>query len=239
MKLIEEGTITDKDLKYLSKYYAVPYHAITMKRLGELEGKDSSSYISPCVSIAKRVQKKLNLEKFDWSNGQFRFFPVCFLGRYNEDGLFEWQLRPELAAAMNEDCPAHLGIQFNHMYQLEEKEAAKIPVDDLIQEAQEYHGGPAPVYTIPTVQRKRNAKLVRAIKAIAKGVCQLCGNTLDFKDQDGWPYLEAHHIVPLADEGIDDLTNMAALCPNCHTKMHKIGDPKDIEKLKETANRKQ
>ena len=70
-----------------------------------------------------------------------------------------------------------------------------------------------------------------AAKARANGVCQLCGITLDYKDKQGRPYLEAHHIIPLAENGPDELSNMTALCPNCHRKMHVVGDRDDIARL--------
>lgn len=48
---------------------------------------------------------------------------------------------------------------------------------------------------------------------------------------NGKPYLEAHHIVPLAEDGPDELSNMVALCPNCHRKMHVVGYTDDVAKL--------
>ncbi|MBC8673865.1 HNH endonuclease [Aeromonas hydrophila] len=37
---------------------------------------------------------------------------------------------------------------------------------------------------------------------------------------DGTPYLEVHHIQPLANGGEDTIQNTMALCPNCHRKRH-------------------
>lgn len=34
------------------------------------------------------------------------------------------------------------------------------------------------------------------------------------------PFLEVHHVVPLADGGVDELGNAAALCPMCHRELH-------------------
>jgi 5-methylcytosine-specific restriction enzyme A len=33
-------------------------------------------------------------------------------------------------------------------------------------------------------------------------------------------YLETHHIVPLSENGLDKVSNMAALCPNHHREAH-------------------
>ena len=69
----------------------------------------------------------------------------------------------------------------------------------------------------------------------AKGKCQLCEKPAPFLKKDGNPYLEVHHIDYLADNGSDTIDNVAALCPNCHRKMHSLELQKDIDKLKEVA----
>jgi len=71
---------------------------------------------------------------------------------------------------------------------------------------------------------------------LSEGFCQLCNNQAPFLDSNGRPYLEAHHIVPLADNGPDELTNMVALCPNCHRKMHVINQKEDVAVLQEKAS---
>ncbi len=95
--------------------------------------------------------------------------------------------------------------------------------------------GPAPKYTAAATLRKRNPYLPEMVKRRANGVCELCGCVLDYNDGGGRPYLEVHHIVPLADDGADELTNMVALCPNCHRKMHVVNAPEDVKKLTNVA----
>ena len=48
--------------------------------------------------------------------------------------------------------------------------------------------------------------------------------------KDDTPFLEVHHIQPLAEGGKDTVKNTVALCPNCHREAH-FGINK--EKLKE------
>lgn len=55
---------------------------------------------------------------------------------------------------------------------------------------------------------------------------------------DGRPYLEAHHVIPLAEGGPDIIENMVALCPNCHRKMHVLKQKEDNEILKKIAQRR-
>ena len=78
----------------------------------------------------------------------------------------------------------------------------------------------------------RNADIVAQSRSRAKGICQLCNQPAPFIDKNGEPYLEVHHIVWLSQGGSDTLDNTAALCPNCHSRMHHLDKPEDVEKLK-------
>ena len=80
----------------------------------------------------------------------------------------------------------------------------------------------------------RNAEVVKLAKARANGICQLCRNPAPFLDSKGVPYLEVHHVIWLSRGGKDCTDNAAALCPNCHTKMHVVDDIQDVNKLLQT-----
>jgi len=54
----------------------------------------------------------------------------------------------------------------------------------------------------------------------ADGVCEACGEPAPFRTSGGRPYLETHHIHRLSDGGPDDPESVAALCPNCHRRVH-------------------
>lgn len=69
----------------------------------------------------------------------------------------------------------------------------------------------------------------------ANGNCQLCEEPAPFLKKDGSPFLEVHHIDYLANNGSDTIDNVAALCPNCHRKMHSLQLQSDINKLKKLA----
>jgi len=69
----------------------------------------------------------------------------------------------------------------------------------------------------------------------ADGNCQLCDKPAPFLKKNGSPYLEVHHINYLANKGSDTIDNVAALCPNCHRKMHSLELERDIDKLKKLA----
>ena len=75
-----------------------------------------------------------------------------------------------------------------------------------------------------TVQRNdfvRNPYVVAAAIIRSNGKCEMPNCTRDlFSKDDGSPYLEVHHVHPLAEGGDDTLVNAAALCPHCHRFLH-------------------
>lgn len=77
----------------------------------------------------------------------------------------------------------------------------------------------------------RSKEVVDETKRRAKGICQLCNNPAPFLDNEGKPYLEAHHVIWLSRGGLDSTTNTVALCPNCHKRMHILDEKKDVDKL--------
>lgn len=86
-----------------------------------------------------------------------------------------------------------------------------------------------------TLTYERNPIITRYAKIRSKGICELCGAPAPFL-KDGEPYLEAHHIVPLADGGKDSIDNISAVCPNCHRKLHVLNDEEDIKVLRENVD---
>ncbi len=68
---------------------------------------------------------------------------------------------------------------------------------------------------------KRNPDIVAEALCRANGICEVCKKQAPFiRASDGDPYLEVHHLIPLAEGGLDSLENVVALCPNCHRQKH-------------------
>lgn len=83
-----------------------------------------------------------------------------------------------------------------------------------------------------TQEYHRRSKLIRDYALIrANGICELCNNKAPFSTLKGFPFLEVHHILKLADDGPDEPANVAALCPNCHRESH-FGANKDLLKAR-------
>jgi len=62
----------------------------------------------------------------------------------------------------------------------------------------------------------------------AKGRCEYCGRT-GFELPDGRCYVEAHHVIGLAKNGPDTVTNVIALCPEHHREAHFGVNAEDLE----------
>jgi hypothetical protein len=65
----------------------------------------------------------------------------------------------------------------------------------------------------------RDDKIRKAVVRRAAGKCEFCGE-LGFERPDGTRYLESHHIIALANDGADRMTNVIALCPKHHREAH-------------------
>lgn len=77
------------------------------------------------------------------------------------------------------------------------------------------------VTTTITKSYIRNADVIVEVLKRANGICDECGNNAPFmRKSDNSPYLEVHHLKPLALGGEDTIENAAALCPNCHRRAH-------------------
>lgn len=68
---------------------------------------------------------------------------------------------------------------------------------------------------------ERNADVVAEVLLRAHGNCERCKSKAPFlRKTDDTPYLEVHHVIPLAENGEDSVDNAIALCPNCHRYSH-------------------
>jgi len=67
-------------------------------------------------------------------------------------------------------------------------------------------------------ERERNFLIGAYALARSRGNCEGCKQPAPFLRRNNTPYLEIHHIQPLASGGADHPTNVAAVCPNCHRR---------------------
>lgn len=98
--------------------------------------------------------------------------------------------------------------------------AKKLSIEELENRIRNAKTSAEKVYVL-TVRYNRNPYLAEYVKRLANGICQGCKQPAPFySKQLGEPFLESHHIDPLANGGLDTLDNLIALCPNCHREKH-------------------
>lgn len=75
---------------------------------------------------------------------------------------------------------------------------------------------------------ERDPKVVAWVLVQAGKTCERCKEEAPFDKDDGSPYLEVHHVRPLGEGGPDTVDNAIACCPNCHRRLHKGHDRKEL-----------
>ncbi|MFT7827043.1 HNH endonuclease [Priestia megaterium] len=89
-----------------------------------------------------------------------------------------------------------------------------------------------------TTIRKRGAAIKKYALVRAEGICEACEQFAPFYTTKDEPFLEVHHLTRLSDGGLDHPEHVAAICPNCHKRVHHSKDGKEyndqlIKKIKE------
>lgn len=80
---------------------------------------------------------------------------------------------------------------------------------------------------IQSIAYERDPEVRAWILQEANGVCELCNIIGPFINLIGEPYLEVHHVITLAEGGLDIVENTVALCPSCHRRLHYGNDKKE------------
>jgi 5-methylcytosine-specific restriction protein A len=68
--------------------------------------------------------------------------------------------------------------------------------------------------------RQRNNHVVKNLKKLYKGHCQISGDSLTFKKKNGKLYSEVHHLIPLGENGSDAYANAIVVSPLIHRMLH-------------------
>jgi 5-methylcytosine-specific restriction endonuclease McrA len=78
------------------------------------------------------------------------------------------------------------------------------------------------------MRRERSRLIAEYAFARSSGVCEGCLNPAPFLRRNNQPYLEIHHIAELSAGGSDHPANVAAVCPNCHSRVTHGKDGKEF-----------
>jgi len=68
--------------------------------------------------------------------------------------------------------------------------------------------------------RKRNNQIVKNLKKLYKGHCQISGTEFTFQKKNGKWYSEVHHLIPLGENGSDAYANAIVVSPLIHRMLH-------------------
>ncbi len=99
--LTNRKVFKEKDIKLVMEIFDMGGKA-TASELARRNNKHDSSYNGPVAALSKRIQKHTNCDVPKRENGGERWWHVLFHGNYNNDGTFNWILRPELKGAISE-----------------------------------------------------------------------------------------------------------------------------------------
>ncbi len=210
----------DLDCYRNSKFFENKKRYMTLKFLYRIEE------VFPTMEGLKENGIKLVRGQMPISDKVLKYFEECEKADRNAQ-RFDGQIPSDLPP----DHWAITGFDEKELQEKEENEAKGLSDSELFEKAKE-HGNSKPKGRISTTSSYvRNTYIAEASKRRANGICQLCGQPAPFKDKNGNPYLESHHIIWLSEGGPDTLDNTAALCPNCHKKMHVVNDIEDVKKL--------
>lgn len=116
--------------------------------------------------------------------------------------------------------PTPNNTQLSKLQVTKEKLLKEKPLEELRKRAKTASKKPQRRQT-SSEQIVRDPAIAAYVKKAANGICDLCSKPAPFETKSG-PYLESHHVIPLADGGDDCISNAVALCPNCHRKMHSL-----------------
>lgn len=82
--------------------------------------------------------------------------------------------------------------------------------------------------------RQRSRQIVDDLKNLYKGCCQVTGDKFTFRKKNGELYSEAHHLIPLGENGSDSYANVVVISPLIHKMLHyaKVSEI-DLSKIKD------
>lgn len=222
---------------YDDKWYGDILHYTGMGKVGDqvLDGNQNRTlFDSDTNGIAVHLFEVLEAKKY------FYHGPVKLAGNPYQDIQKDnnGDLRKVWMFPVKPVDPATIGGGAFLAYEKARKaKAQRLTPVELKEKAKECSRKKASTRNVTTTTYVRDQNIIEYAKECARGICQLCGEPAPFKDKNGSPYLETHHIVWLAAGGADSVDNTIALCPNCHRKMHVINDPMDVKVLLEKAKK--
>jgi 5-methylcytosine-specific restriction endonuclease McrA len=112
-----------------------------------------------------------------------------------------------------------------------EKENEDLTLKEIAEKIREKKGTRAKRIQVTSYGYYRDPDVSSYAKKRANSICECCNTEAPFTKDDGTPFLETHHLIPLSEGGKDSIDNVCAVCPNCHRRLH-FGLDKDTLTMK-------
>jgi len=119
-------------------------------------------------------------------------------------------------STVNPDIPDEVDEELIELRKEAEKAASENPERDIESTTQSRY--------------RRASPIGEYAKRRADGICECCEEPAPFRNKNGDPYLESHHVDELGEGGADSPDKVAAICPNCHKRIHHGEDGEILNK---------
>ena len=224
IEILHDRELTrDKNLEMFQVMYSFDKQAAPASQIGKILGHSGKKTDGP-ISLemgryARRIEKKHQITFNKGDKGEDILYELFFNG-WHVGTLFFWQLREELVEAIEET-----GLSEDRIF------PEKIPVD----EQEKLFEGAKRTLIVNSYERNSKARQ-RCLEANGL-ICKVCD--FDFEKnygELGKGYINVHHIIPIHKVGknyeVDPINDLQPVCPNCHSMLHRIEPPLQIEELK-------
>lgn len=218
-KALAEIAVTDTQVETLRLHYASHERTITADQMSAAFGYSHHGFAnSKYGTLGRRVGAALEYNPFHERVGTL----VTFEWR----GQWHWIMRPEVARALE-----LLGWIAGPEILLPQETAALIALPE---------GGRVRVFA---ERYERDRRLVQQCKnALATKECCICEFSFEATyGEIAKDFIEVHHVRPLSEVGenhmVNPLTDLAAVCPNCHAVLHMRRPAYSIEEVRRMLRR--
>ena len=209
------SSMSKRQLELLEAHFRAPDARIPVDNLGQY-----SSVVSLYGKIGGALSRYLRRRP-----GKYHLLWLAF--QPQDESSSVWQMRPNIRAAIA--SLQWFAAAENSYPQLEDLQSefrtaiSKSKLDSHGARLQRLLVAPKVPerLVVQTTTYIRNPDVVVEALNRAAGHCESCNAPAPFtRESDNSPYLEVHHIIPLAQEGEDTVENAISLCPNCHRERH-------------------
>jgi predicted HNH restriction endonuclease len=230
IEILQSPEITNEfDLSIFQGLYSFEKNAAPASEIGKILGYEGKSPQGPLNleigRYAKRIAKHYEINFTERNRRKFKFWDLFFNG-WDRGNRFVWQLKEEIKEALED-------VELTGIEQFPEE--INIEDEEILTE------GLRKIIMVNTYERNPRARK----KCIDhwKAICAVCD--FDFSEkygEIGKGFIHVHHLIPVSEIGeeyeIDPINDLAPVCPNCHSMIHRENPPMSIEDLKKKIGEK-